>query len=684
MFKRRTLVSILVAMALLVGAVLAVRQVTRAQDDFTYAGEIAAPEFPTDLDWLNVSAPLTMSELEGKIVLLDFWTYGCINCIHIIPDLHDLEAKYGDNLVVIGVHSAKFENEGQTDNIRQIVQRYHVEHPVVNDADFVIWSTYGVRAWPTVVLIDPLGKVVGGQSGEGIFPIFDPILETMVQEYGDAGLLDDTPLAKLAPETSPTTPLYFPGKVQADPATNRLLVSDTANHRIVVTNLDGSGETMVIGTGERGFTDGNFAAAQFSEPQGIAIDGDLAYVADTVNHAIRVIDFSTQTVSTLVGTGEQASSYPPLAGTAPNVELSSPWDVTLVGNSLYVAMAGPHQLWRVDLGTGETAAYAGSGRENIIDGPLSNAQLAQPSGIDSDGTLLYFADAEVSAIRTADLDPSGEVKTIVGTGLFDFGDVDGIGDTVRLQHALGVVVAPDGLLYITDTYNNKIKVIDPVARASRTFAGTGEAGLVDGPLSEAQFYEPGGLDYVDGKLYIADTNNHVIRVIDLETETVSTLSFADETLLLPSETPSTPAGLDPVTINTNPFALGDKVVQLEAQTVAPGKGALVFDITLPDGYKLNDLAPFTVIQEGNSVVNVADDFKNYQEVLPALPVRLPVTFMEGSDSYSADLTIYWCEGVNQTLCFVESVTLEVPVTVSGEATTSEIVLPYTLIPPTAG
>lgn len=681
MTKRRQVLAVFITIALLIGGVFAIRQVTRAQDGFTYAGQVAAPEFPSGLDWLNVSDPLTISELQGKIIILDFWTYGCINCIHIIPDLHELEAKYGDKLVVIGVHSAKFENEGQTANIRQIVQRYAVKHPVVNDADFVIWRTYGVRAWPTLVLIDPQGKIVGGHSGEGIFSVFDPILAVMVDEYGEAGLLDDTPLAKLAPETSPPTPLYYPGKVQGDLATSRLLVSDTANHRIVVTPLDGNGAIQVIGTGERGFVDGSFSEAQFNEPQGIAIDGDLVYIADTRNHAIRVIDFSTETVSTLVGTGQQATTYPPRGGTAPDVTLSSPWDITLFNNMLYIAMAGPHQLWRINLLTGQTDAHAGSGREGIIDGPLAAAQLAQPSGIDTDGAILYFADSEVSAIRTADLDPSGHVTTIVGTGLFDFGDVDGIGDEVRLQHALGVVVTPDGMLYVADTYNNKIKLIDPIARESRTFAGTGQAGWVDGALSEAQFYEPGGLDYINGKLYIADTNNHVIRVIDLSTETVSTLVFEDTSLLLPTELP-TPPSLTPVTIDNTPFAFEDKVVRLEPQTVAPGKGALVFAITMPDGYKLNDLAPFTITHSGNPALTIADDFITYQEVLPALPLRLPATFTEGSATYRADLTIYWCEGVNQTLCFVESVTLEVPLTVNGQATTSEIILPYDLVPPT--
>ena len=472
----------------------------QAQDgdsEFTYQGEDDAPDFPEDVDWLNVSEGLDWDMLEGKIVILDFWTYGCINCIHIIPDLHQLEEEFGDSLVVIGVHSAKYENEGVTDNIRQVVQRYGVTHPVVNDSDFVIWQTYGVQAWPTLVLIDPLGKVVGGRSGEGVYEVFQPIVEIMDQEFGDAGLIDTTPLASLAPEVTfrDDVVLNYPGKVLADTAGNRLIVTDSSNHRIIVSDLDTYANPIVVGTGTAGYVDGDFATAQFDTPQGLAIDGDTLYLADTNNHAIRQINLADGTVETLAGTGEQASTYPPISGTAPDVELASPWDVVLHDGILYIAMAGPHQLWRIDLATGETVSHAGNARENIIDGALGNAQLAQPSGIATDGEILYFADAETSSVRTASISPDGEVTTIVGTGLFDFGDVDGVGDDVLLQHVLGVTVGDEGILYIADTYNNKIKVIDPATRTSTTLSGSTEPGLVDGDLAAARFYEPGGVDY---------------------------------------------------------------------------------------------------------------------------------------------------------------------------------------------
>lgn len=676
---QRKFIVVLGIVGVLIAAGFGIGQFTQAQDDggFTYAGEQDAPAFPSNVDWLNVSEPLTFGDLEGKIILIDFWTYGCINCIHVIPDLKQLEEEYGDYLVVIGVHSAKFDNEGDTDNISQIIRRYDVEHPVINDSDFTIWNTYGVRAWPTQILIDPTGKVVGGRAGEGVYEAFQPILEVMVEEYGAADLLNPEPVVELAPLQDDDTPLSYPGKVLAHPASDRLFIADTDHNRIVIVSLSTPSDITIIGTGQQGFVDGTFNETQFDNPQGMALGGNVLYVADTGNHAIREIDLNNETVRTLVGTGEQANRYPPISGTAPDVMLSSPWDVVLADGKLYIAMAGPHQLWRVDLITGETTSHAGNGRENIIDGVLNSAQLAQPSGIDTDGEVLYFADSEVSAIRSADIDTGGRVRTIVGTGLFDFGDADGVGDDVLLQHPLGVTVADDGFVYIADTYNNKIKRINPESRASVTLAGTGEAGLVDGTFAEAQFYEPGGLDYVDGKLYVADTNNHVIRVLDLETETVTTIDFgAGNDILLGTDTPN----LDPVTIDPTPSE--DGVIRLETQTIAAGDGQLVIDIQMPEGYKLNELAPFSVNATTDAIVGMSEEAASYRELVPALPVQLPANFSSGETIFRTDVTVYWCEAVNEELCFIERLSFEVPIIVSDDASTSDIVLPYTLVPPT--
>ncbi len=483
-------------------------------------GTVRAPEFPREMEWLNTAGPLRMADLRGKVVLLDFWTYCCINCMQVIPDLKRLEAKYPRELVVIGVHSAKFTTEREAENIRQAILRYKVAHPVVNDDQMRIWREYGVRAWPTQALIDPAGKVVAFRSGEGVFDAFDGPIAALIGAFGAAGRLDRTPL-RLRPERQEDSPLSFPGKVLADEAGGRLFVADSGHHRIVVASLADGAVLEIIGSGRAGLADGTFSEAAFRNPQGMALVGPKLYVADTDNHAIRLADLKERTVTTVARAAPQA---PPFDATAPGAArgFRSPWALVAHGGGLYIAMAGSHQLWRMDLATGRATPYAGSGWEARVDGELAQAALAQPSGITTDGEKLYFADSEVSSIRSADLDPAGQVRTIVGGDLFDFGDVDGVGLAARLQHPLGVAYR-DGALYVADTYNNKIKRVSLAHRSIRTFLGSGSPGKADG--LKPTFDEPAGVSIAGKKLYIADTNNHIIRVADLATGRTATLTL---------------------------------------------------------------------------------------------------------------------------------------------------------------
>lgn len=618
----------------------------------SFAGETPAPDFPQGLDWLNTDRPLTLAQLKGKLVVLDFWTYGCINCMHIIPDLKRLEEEYPNELVVIGVHSAKFENEGDTDNIRQVVLRYELEHPIVNDRDFVVWRTWGAQAWPTVVLIDPAGNVVGGHSGEGIYPLFKPVIESLVQEFDAKGILDRTPL-KLALEKEglPETVLSFPGKILADEAGGRLFIADTNHNRIVVADIVSSDVLNVIGGGEYGFEDGDFRAAAFAHPQGMALSGDgqTLYVADTENHAVRQVDLIAEEVTTLVGTGRQAPQYPPQGGRAPDVALSSPWDLELDGEQLYIAMAGSHQLWAMDLSSGLIGPFAGNGREGTNDGPLANAELAQPSGLSLDGKgRLYFTDPEASTIRWAETNPSqGQVGTLVGSGasLFDFGDVDGVGREARLQHALGVVYYKD-VLYVADTYNSKIKRVSPETQESHTFLGS-DHGWRDG--ADALFYEPGGIDAADDKLYVADTNNHAIRVVDLATQETSTLVLKGIERFIPS---------------ADDEDFGGKIVRLDPTQLAVGEGKLVLNVQIPDGYKVNDLAPSSMEWRVDGDVVVLPPDANRSVVAPQFPLELDATFNQGEGTLMGDLTIFYCEAEKQSICLIEQVRLEAPLTVN--------------------
>lgn len=514
---------VLVGICLLIGASKTFGQETNPKR------KTKAPELDGGIAWLNTAGPIKLVDLKGKVVVLDFWTFCCINCIHTLPDLAKLEKKYEKELVVIGVHSAKFENEKNTDAIRKAVLRYQISHPVVNDAEMKIWSRYDVSSWPTLVVIDPEGNYLGTTSGEGQFDVLDRVIGRVITEHEKKGTLDRKPirfdLARFREKGD--SPLFFPGKVLADAGSNRLFIADSTHHRVVITTLDGK-KVVVVGTGEPGWKDGGFAQAQFDDPQGMALDADTLYVADRKNHTIRAIDLKIQSVRTVAGTGAQDRENRQHGGAASTTGLNSPWDLLRIDRALYVAMAGHHQIWKLDLTSKQIRPFAGNGSENIKDGPLRGAELAQPSGLAFDGKKLYVADSEASAIRSVDLALNGQVETVIGLprrGLFNFGDVDGVGDKVRLQHALGVAFH-EGLIYVADTYNSKIKVIDPAKRSCTTWLGTGHD---EGWLADPLFNEPAGLSVAADVMYVADTNAHRIRVIDMKTKAVRTLELVGVT-----------------------------------------------------------------------------------------------------------------------------------------------------------
>lgn len=441
--------------------------------------------------------------------------------MHVLPPLEEVERPFPDELVVVGVHSGKFPAERVDANLRDAILRYEIHHPVINDGGFDVWSHYAVRAWPTLVFIDPQGRVIGRHEGEvGAEELADVVRE-LIEHY--EALIDPTPVPGLRPLTPPEGTLLFPAKVLADAASGRLVIADSGHHRVIVCGLDGA-DPWIIGAGAPGLVDGDAATARFQRPVGLALEGDLLYVSDTGNHTVRRIDLAGRRVETIAGTG-RLGRIRVRAGAAREIDLRSPWALTLDGRTLYIAMAGLHQLWALDLDEGVLRPFAGSGHEGLRDGDVERAWLAQPSGLSRTGRRLYVADSETSAIRAVDLPPVDQVRTIVGTGLFDFGDVDDIGDRVRLQHPLGVA-AGDGLLYVADTYNNKIKLIDPTTRHAMSWLGDGEPGFADGVRGAARFHEPGGVSLAGDRLYIADTNNHAIRVADVETGAVTTLSLA--------------------------------------------------------------------------------------------------------------------------------------------------------------
>lgn len=619
-------------------------------------GLIKAPEFPTHLEWLNTGRPLSIKELKGKIILLDFWTFCCINCMHIIPDLKKLEAKYPNELVVIGVHSAKFTNEKSSDSIRQAILRYELKHPVLNDNQFEVWNLYGAHAWPTLVLINPHGRIIGTHSGEDIYGMFDQAIQETIDYFGPKGELNTAPLSLQLEETKqPDTLLSFPGKISADEKGGRLFITDSNHNRIVVTDVDGNIQE-VIGSGEVGAEDGAFDSASFDHPQGTYLEGDILYIADTENHLIRAANLKTKKVSTLLGTGQQARAFN-LAGKGTEVALNSPWDVVVYDGKLYIAMAGSHQLWVADLKTLEAKPFAGSGREARIDAALLYAALAQPSGITTDGKKLYFADSEISSIRSADIDPKGRVETLVGEDLFEYGDIDGGREVARLQHPLGVTYK-DGLVYVTDTYNSKIKIVDPQKKTSTTFAGTGKHGENDGARSKAQFNEPAGLAFLDDKLYIADTNNHHIRILDMKTGKVSSLEFKNKELLNPKKK----------------SVFRGRIVEWPKQNIHSGKGKIILDIRLPKNYKLTQDAPLSIewTTQNDKVIKFTSSPEDFASKNLSFPLEIPVEAQPGQTEISLDAAVYYCQE-NSSICLFDYLRIKVPIHVMDNAS-GEIVI----------
>ena len=621
------------------------------------------PTLDGGIDWINTDRPIHLDKLRGKVVLLDFWTYCCINCHHIIPTLSKLEAKYKDQLVVIGVHTAKFAAERQTENIRKKVREFNIKHPVVNDADQVIWNNFGVEAWPTLVLLNVDGRPVGKQGGEVSYEILDRAIGSLVERARTDKTLDETPIQFYSERDRPHNgPLLFPGKVVADVPGNRLFISDTGHNRVVIADLDGK-PIDYLGNGIEALADGPFGKASLNRPQGICLVGETLYIADTENHALRAADLKAKTIKTVAGNGKQAE-FGATGGRGAEGALSSPWDVLPIPGTklLALAMAGTHQIWSFDTETGMTAVIAGSGRENIVDGPPADAAFAQPSGLATDGKSLFVADSEVSGVRSIALGTGNyAVDRIVGNGLFAFGDVDGAGRSVKLQHCLGLAYG-GGKLYIADSYNNKVKVCDPATKAVKTLAGSMTPGSTDEP---ALFDEPGGLSVAGNSLYVADTNNHKIRVVALDTGKVRTLSLDGMTA---PRTPRVPTFKNPVVATVDPIKVG------------PGKSfTLTLTLPLPKGFDLNADAPIIYLVEAPDQPGALSDQNpktGGRIEKPESPFTVPIPLAavhRAGETLNLRVSVQAMICLPNTLCTSKCYVWNVPVTFAeGAPTTAPI------------
>ncbi|PIR01645.1 MAG: hypothetical protein COV66_00535 [Nitrospinae bacterium CG11_big_fil_rev_8_21_14_0_20_45_15] len=466
-----------------------------------------------NLDWLNVKKPLDLPDLTGKLTILDFWTFCCINCIHIIPTLKRLEERFPTQLAVIGVHSPKFSGEREFENLRQAVARYEIVHPIVHDPDFTIWKSYAIRAWPTLVFIDPNGYILGQLPGEPDPEMLEHTLTELIAdlEKKDALHGDARELLQVSAMDEAGL-LHFPGKITFSESDLEFAIADSNHNQIVTANREGR-VTRRIGSGAIGSKDGSFDSAEFYRPQGLCYVDGVIWVADTENHLLRKIDLKTETVTTEAGTGKQGV---PLKGQEKSLEtaLSSPWDVSMDDGWIYFANAGTHQIGVFYPKENAVAQFAGTGAEALVDGLRLAGAFAQPSGLTVGEGKLFLADSETSAIRSIRLDDAGFIATYVGTGLFDFGDSDGVGKEAVLQHALGVHYS-DGKVYIADSYNHKIKVLD--VKTLEVSSLKASVDIVCNDHSCTRLGEPAGVVKVGNCLYVSDTNHHRILKMDLTT-----------------------------------------------------------------------------------------------------------------------------------------------------------------------
>ncbi|MEK2491368.1 NHL domain-containing thioredoxin family protein [Kitasatospora purpeofusca] len=478
---------------------------------------VRAPELVGAGGWLNTGGKdLKLADLRGKCVVLDFWTFCCINCLHVLDELRELEEKHRDTVVIVGVHSPKFVHEADHRAVVDAVARYEVHHPVLDDPELVTWKQYAVRAWPTLVVIDPEGYVVAQHAGEGHAHAIARLVEELEAEHAAKGTLRRGDGPYVAPE--PTAgDLKFPGKAVRLP-NGHFLVADSGHHSLV--ELEADGETVVrrIGDGVRGLVDGT--SPRFSEPQGLALlPAGSAYdviVADTVNHALRGVRLADGAVTTLAGTGRQWWQGSATEGAAREVDLSSPWDVAWFDGRVWIAMAGVHQLWAYDPAAGTVGVAAGTTNEGLVDGPAAEAWFAQPSGlaVSADGERLWVADSETSSLRWVSRETK-EVHSAVGTGLFDFGHRDGAAEQALLQHPLGVTVLPDGSVAVSDTYNHALRRYDPASGEVSTLA--------------TDLREPSGAVLVDQDIVVVESARHRLTRLRLPEEAVRVEAVAHRT-----------------------------------------------------------------------------------------------------------------------------------------------------------
>jgi sugar lactone lactonase YvrE/thiol-disulfide isomerase/thioredoxin len=586
-------------------------------------GHPRAPDLDRVGTWLGTDRPLLLrGALKGRVVLLDFWTSGCVNCLHALPVYRALEERLrGQPFQVVGIHSGKFEAEKEVSAVAEAMARHGIDHPVGTDSDLVVWDQYAIHGWPTAVLVDARGYAVAWFRGEPELGTLTAWVQAALDDGRARGVLAPGPAEFRRPGPGETGPLAFPGKVLLLSA-GGLAVADSGHHRLLL--LDAAGKLVrAVGSGLEGFSDGTADVASFRSPQGLAERDGALYVADTGNHAVRKVDLPSGRVETLAGTGRKAEGAIQPAADARTASLRSPWDLTFLGDTLWIAMAGSHQLWRLDVRSGALSAGAGSGREGLDDGPLAEATFAQPSGLATDGHVLYVADSEASAIRRVD-PAAGTVRTLAGEGLFDFGLRDGPLARARFQHPQGLALG-GGALWVSDTFNGAVRRIS----------------LADGQVSTVarSLAQPGGLTVAGGRLVVADTDHHRLVTLTPGTGTVAPVP-------LTGVAPPSVRGVEHPVLASRALPLQ----HLEDAPVASGGVELALEVRLPEGHTFTAGAPQRVeltVDGRAAAVQLGEPAGGTLRAKAAIsPLRTPTDAV-----YSVSL--YYCRDGRRSVCLVD-------------------------------
>ena len=634
--------------------------ISKANFDEPYSHKIIAGN--SSSDWLNLSQNITPKDLRNRIILLDFWTYACVNCLQTVPEIAGLEEEFGDNLTVIGVHSGKFDNEKLLQSIKDAVIKYDIRHPVINDADLTIWQSFKVSAWPTLILLNPEGEVDKIYRGEGNIEKLRSDIKRLIKKFKYS--LNTGPLPITLEKNKITghilqfpTKLEFASDVKYGGVVQKplIFIANSGDNNIIASSLRGE-ILFTIGSKEKGFRDGTIESAAFNAPRGLLYKDQILYIADTGNHALRKVDFNSGNVSTVAGSGARGFIIGDEAK-AQDTDLASPWDLEFFPdkNNIIIANAGTHQLLKYDLKKDTISPFAGNGIENIIDGIYPENSLAQPSGLSSFNQKLYFVDAETSSLRVADV--KGNVQSLIGSGLFKFGYKNGTKDQALMQHPLGVL-ADDTGIYVADSYNHVIRKYNLSSEKIEDYSGLKIKGSQIETLKNTAYNEPEDIISILTKFYIADTNNHRIVVIDRNNDKASILN-----VMPPLKLPK--GGLLEYLPNL------EKIPSQIVKSNTP----ITLSMPLKEGWKINELGPsfFNLVEiTGNNQANLIKHY-DWKEIKSS-QINLPK--LSSKNEYYLQGTVYYCKDAVNALCLVHSYEQKLQPSQNGKETHLEIEFVY--------